>query len=75
MASETGRRLLDVWFELMSFSPQARERAKGVYGDQVAVVPPESVEAIIAAGGFETPVRCFQSGLIHAWFAREARGG
>lgn len=75
MASEAGSRLLALWFELMSFSPQARERAKGVYGDQVAVVPPQAVEALIEAGGFDAPVRCFQSGLIHAWFARAVNQG
>ncbi|AJC22439.1 class I SAM-dependent methyltransferase [Pandoraea pulmonicola] len=74
MTSASGSRLLELWFELMSVSPEARERARSIYGEQVAVVPPESVEALIAAGGFETPIRCFQSGLIHAWFTRATRG-
>ena len=72
MTSEAGSRLLEVWFEMMSVSPQARERAKGVYGSQVAVVPPEAMDAILRDGGFDKPVRFFQSGLIHAWFARQA---
>ncbi|MDR3400565.1 MAG: class I SAM-dependent methyltransferase [Pandoraea sp.] len=72
MTSDAGLRLLDVWFEMMSVSPQARERAKGVYGSQVAVVPPEAVSDLIWEGGFDGPVRFFQSGLIHAWFARQA---
>lgn len=72
MTSDAGRRLLDVWFELMSVSPEARERAKGIYGTQVAVMPPEEVSDLIGEGGFDVPVRFFQSGLIHAWFARQA---
>ncbi|VVD68266.1 class I SAM-dependent methyltransferase [Pandoraea fibrosis] len=72
MTSEAGRRLLDVWFEMMSVNPEARERARAVYGSQVAVVPPEAVSDLIRGGGFDGPVRFFQSGLIHAWFARQA---
>ncbi|QHE92632.1 methyltransferase domain-containing protein [Pandoraea fibrosis] len=72
MTSEAGRRLLDVWFEMMSVNPEARERARAVYGSQVAVVPPEAVSDLIREGGFDGPVRFFQSGLIHAWFARQA---
>lgn len=72
MTSDEGRRLLDVWFEMMSVNPEARERAKGIYGSQVAVVPPEAVSELIREGGFDAPVRFFQSGLIHAWFARQA---
>lgn len=75
MTSEAGRRLLDVWFEMMSVNPEARERAKGVYGSQVAVVPPEAVSDLIRGGGFDGPVRVFQCGLIHAWFARQALDG
>ncbi len=40
-------------------------------GDVAALTPPE-VEAIIAAGGFETPTLFFQTLLIHAWFSRRA---
>ncbi|VVD61798.1 class I SAM-dependent methyltransferase [Pandoraea anhela] len=72
MASDAGRRLLEVWFGMMSVAPEARERAKGIYGAQVAVVPPEAMDDILRAGGFDMPVRFFQSGLIHAWFARQA---
>ena len=75
MTSDAGRQLLDVWFSMMSVAPEARERAQGVYSSQVAVVPPEAMDDIIWEGGFGTPVRCFQSGLIHAWFARQALEG
>ncbi|MGR9580345.1 class I SAM-dependent methyltransferase [Pandoraea sputorum] len=72
MTSEAGRRLMEVWFGMMSVSPEARERAKAIYGTLVAVVPPEAMDDIIWEGGFDEPVRFFQSGLIHAWFARQA---
>ncbi len=72
MTSDAGKRLLDVWFEMMSVAPEMRERAKGLYGAQVAVVPPDAVGDLIREGGFDDPVRCFQSGLIHAWFARQS---
>ncbi|MCI3207905.1 MULTISPECIES: class I SAM-dependent methyltransferase [Pandoraea] len=72
MTSVAGSRLLEVWFEMMSVSPEARERARGIYGSQVAVVPPEAMDDILREGGFDVPVRFFQSGLIHAWFARQA---
>ncbi|AKM33140.1 SAM-dependent methyltransferase [Pandoraea faecigallinarum] len=72
MGSEAGKRLLEVWFDMMSVSAQARERAKAIYGSQVAVMPPEAMDDILQEGGFDRPVRFFQSGLIHAWFARQA---
>ncbi|AJP57653.1 hypothetical protein UC34_12920 [Pandoraea vervacti] len=75
MTSAAGKRLLELWFDMMSVSPQARERASAIYGSQVAVVPPEAMDDILREGGFDQPVRCFQSGLIHAWFARQARQG
>ena len=40
------------------------------YGRDVAILPPQEVGTIIAAGGFETPVLFLQTGLIHAWYAR-----
>jgi tRNA (cmo5U34)-methyltransferase len=38
----------------------------------VVILPPAEVASIIESGGFEAPVRFFQAGLIHAWFARRA---
>ena len=67
------RQLLEVWFRTMAaaeLTPEALQRMREAYGRDVAVLPPAEVEAIIAAGGFEAPVRFFQAGLIHAWFAR-----
>lgn len=65
--------LLEVWFRTMAtadLSPEALQRMREAYQRDVAVLPPAEVEAIIRAGGFDTPVRFFQAGLIHGWFAR-----
>lgn len=66
------RRLLDAWFRTMAAADlalEALQRMREAYQTDVAVIAPEEVEAIIAAGGFDTPVRFFQAGLIHAWIA------
>lgn len=65
--------LLEVWFRVMAtaeLSPEALQRMREAYERDVAVLPPAEVEAIIRAGGFDTPVRFFQAGLIHGWFAQ-----
>jgi tRNA (cmo5U34)-methyltransferase len=63
--------LLEVWLRMMSagnVTPEMLERARDAYEREVAVLRPEDVGAIIAAGGFETPVMFFQGGLMHAWY-------
>ena len=75
--SATYRSLLEVWVQLMKgadVAPQMLERLRAAYGRDVAVLPAEDVSAIIASGGFEVPVQFFQSGLIHAWYARRLPG-
>ena len=77
LASDVGsgayQRLLEVWLELMRATgtpPEKVENLRVTYERDVAVLPPERVGAIIASGGFETPVLFLQTCLIHAWFAR-----
>ncbi|KAB8142238.1 class I SAM-dependent methyltransferase [Chloroflexia bacterium SDU3-3] len=67
--------LLDLWRRVMSggdapADPAAVERMRQAYRSDVAVLPPEQVAQIIAGGGFAPPVRFFQAGLMHAWWAR-----
>lgn len=67
--------LLDTWWQMMKsadVSPDGIERLRTAYRQDVAVLPPESVEAIITSGGFENPVRFFQAALMHAWYSRRA---
>ena len=69
--------LLDVWFRVMSGSgslpsPEGIERMREAYRRDVAILPPQDVGDIIRSGGFETPVRFFQAGMIHAWYAKRS---
>ncbi|KAF1702737.1 class I SAM-dependent methyltransferase [Pseudoxanthomonas suwonensis] len=69
--------LLEAWMRTMAGAEvpaDALERMRRAYGEDVAVLPPAQVEAILRAGGFELPVPFFQAGLIHAWVSRRAAG-
>jgi tRNA (cmo5U34)-methyltransferase len=76
LATEPGARyetLLRAWMNMLSaggVSPEGLERLRKAYSTDVAVIAPEEVESIIAAGGFESPTQFFQTGLIRAWHAR-----
>ena len=48
------------------------EHMRHAYANDVGVLPPEKIAALIAAGGFTLPTRFFQAGLIHAWCSRRA---
>jgi tRNA (cmo5U34)-methyltransferase len=67
--------LLDeVWLRMMTnvdVTPEMIDRIRAVYGREVAVLPPEQIGDIIAAGGFEAPISFFQAGLIRAWYTRQ----
>jgi tRNA (cmo5U34)-methyltransferase len=65
--------LLQVWFRLMSganVSSENLERMRAAYGRDLALLPPNEVAKVIAAGGFDTPILLLQTGLIHTWVAR-----
>ncbi|HEX7047759.1 MAG TPA: class I SAM-dependent methyltransferase [Gammaproteobacteria bacterium] len=66
---------LETWWQMMKSAdvpPDGIERLREAYRRDVAVLPVDDVEAIIAAGGFENPVLFFQAVLIHAWYSRKA---
>jgi tRNA (cmo5U34)-methyltransferase len=70
--------LLELWKRawLHADAPAEQvERMTESFGRQVAVLTPEEVAALITAGGFEAPLRCFQTLLIHGWVARRKPGG
>lgn len=48
------------------------EKITTAYGRQIAVIPPQEIELIIASSGFDTPVLFFQTLLPHAWYAKRA---
>jgi tRNA (cmo5U34)-methyltransferase len=77
LASDTSsaayQSLLDVWIELMKATEapaEQLEKLRVIYGRDVALLPLDEVGAIIASGGFETPVLFLQTLLIHAWYAK-----
>jgi tRNA (cmo5U34)-methyltransferase len=79
LASDTGsatyQSLLEVWIRLMRETgspPEQLEKLRMTYGRDVSVLPLQQVSALIAAGGFETPVLFLQTCLIHAWYAQRA---
>ena len=64
--------LLPAWTRMMAAAevpPEAVERMRAAYSQDVAVIPAADVASIIAAAGFEPPVQFFQAGLIHAWIS------
>jgi tRNA (cmo5U34)-methyltransferase len=68
--------LLHAWMNMMSsadISPENLERMRKAYVNDVGVLHPNNVAAIIKSGGFESPVQFFQAGLIHAWISRRTR--
>ncbi len=75
LSSVAQQSLLEVWFRTMAtadLSPEALQRMRDAYTRDVAVRPAHEVERIIESGGFESPVRFFQAGLIHAWYSRRS---
>jgi tRNA (cmo5U34)-methyltransferase len=77
LASEVGsddyEALVHAWMNMMAAAgipPEGLERMRAAWAKDVAILPPAAVASIIKSGGFEMPVQFFQSGLIHAWFAR-----
>lgn len=65
--------LLPAWLNMMSgadITPEAIERMRKAYANDVGILPPHRIASIIKAGGFEAPVQFFQAGLIHGWLSR-----
>ena len=53
------RSLLELWLRVMKgaeLSPEKIESLRVAYSRDVAILPSEQVSAIIASGGFDTPV-------------------
>lgn len=64
--------LLEAWYALMGgngVSAEGVAKMREAYVRDVAVLPAAEIEEIVVRGGFDAPVRIFQAGLIHAWFA------
>lgn len=64
--------MLRLWMRTMSgagLDAEAIERMRTAYARDVAVLPPDDVAALVAAAGFEAPLRFHQAGMIHGWCA------
>lgn len=77
LSSDTGTAshepLVEAWMAMMAAAglpPENLRNMRKAWEKDVAILPPAEVAEVIAAGGFGTPVRFYQAGLIHAWFAR-----
>lgn len=71
-SSEYGA-LLRLWLNMMSASgipASGLEQMRAAYAKDVGILPPAQVAALIQSGGFVEAVEFYQSGLIHAWFAK-----
>lgn len=65
--------MLRFWLSTMSgagLDDQAIQRMRSAYARDVAILPPDEVAALVAAAGFDAPLRFHQAGMIHGWCAR-----
>ena len=60
-------------FQYAEMPAEEIEKIINAYGQQIAILPPQEVEAMIASSGFDTPVLFFQTFLIHAWYAKRTQ--
>jgi len=75
MSASAFQSLSDVWWRMMRYADipdEDIEKMSANFGRDVAVLPPQEVESIIASGGFDTPMLFSQNLLIHSWYARRA---
>lgn len=72
MSPPVYRSLIEVWLRMRGsgWSEEDIEKMRAVWNLHIAVLTPPEVEAIITAGGFDTPVLFFQTLFIHAWFSK-----
>ena len=64
--------LIKVWLRMQGFgwSEEDIEKMRATWSQHITALTTSEVEAIIAAGGFDTPVLFFQTLFIHAWFSK-----
>lgn len=76
MSTPAYKSLLDVSRRMFQYAEMPAgeiETIIGAHGQQIAVLPTQDVESIIALSGFDTPVLFFQTFLIHAWYAKRTQ--
>lgn len=73
LSSSDYPRILEIWCQMRKSADapaEEIEKMRQAYGTLVAILQPAAVASIMAAGGFDAPVLCFQNLLIHAWYTR-----
>jgi tRNA (cmo5U34)-methyltransferase len=73
MSTPAYKSLLEVTRQMFQYAQMPAEEIEkiiGAYRRDVAILPPQEVEAMIALSGFDTPVLFFQTFLVHAWYAK-----
>jgi tRNA (cmo5U34)-methyltransferase len=73
MSTPAYKSLLEVTRQMFQYAEMPAgeiEKIIGAYGRDVAMLPPQEVEAIITSSGFDSPVLFFQTFLVHAWYAK-----
>ncbi len=75
LSAPTSETLFETWLRMLrgaGISSADIAALRETYQRDVALLPPEAVEALIEQSGFTPPTRIFQAGLIHAWQTRKA---
>ncbi len=73
MSTPEYQSLLEVWLRMLKYSEMPVEKVEEFrvsYGRDVALLSPQTVEAIITRSGFESPILFFQTLLIRAWYSK-----
>jgi tRNA (cmo5U34)-methyltransferase len=76
MSTPAYKSLLEVYRRMFQYAEVPAEEIEkfiSAYGQEIALLPIQDVESIIASSGFDTPVLFFQTFLIHAWYARRTQ--
>jgi tRNA (cmo5U34)-methyltransferase len=75
-ADSLGGELMELWKQAWRYAGASGEDVENMtasVGETVAIATPGEVEALVAASGFDDPVRVFQTVFIHGWLARRGR--
>lgn len=73
MSPQVHESLFEVWLRMLGGSGWGEEdiqKMRAAWRLHVAALTPPEIEAVIAAGGFDTPALFFQTLFIHAWFSK-----
>lgn len=73
LSSKVHQGLFEVWLRMLGgsgWNEEDIEKMRSAWRDHIVSMTPPEIEAIIAAGGFDTPILFYQTVFIHAWFSK-----